>query len=50
MVAWHQDGAFYDSDVRTMNIWIALTPCGVARTSGRCGHNTRKLWLFTLAP
>jgi ectoine hydroxylase-related dioxygenase (phytanoyl-CoA dioxygenase family) len=28
LVAWHQDGAFYDSDVRTMNIWIALTPCG----------------------
>jgi hypothetical protein len=28
MVAWHQDGSFLDADVRTMNIWVALTPCG----------------------
>lgn len=28
LVAWHQDGSFLDADVRTMNIWVALTPCG----------------------
>lgn len=28
MVAWHQDGSFLDDDVRTMNIWVALTACG----------------------
>jgi hypothetical protein len=27
-VAWHQDGSFLDADVRTMNVWVALTPCG----------------------
>ena len=25
---WHQDGAFLGDDVRTMNVWAALTPCG----------------------
>ena len=25
---WHQDGAFLGSDVRTMNVWTALSPCG----------------------
>ncbi len=25
---WHQDGAFLGSDVRTMNVWVALSPCG----------------------
>lgn len=28
LVAWHQDGSFLDADVRTMNIWVALTACG----------------------
>jgi hypothetical protein len=28
LVAWHQDGSFYDPDVRTMNVWVALSPCG----------------------
>jgi phytanoyl-CoA dioxygenase PhyH len=26
---WHQDGSFLGSDLRAINIWIALTPCGV---------------------
>lgn len=26
---WHQDGAFLGSDVRTVNVWIALSDCGV---------------------
>ena len=26
---WHQDGAFLGRDIRTVNLWIALTPCGV---------------------
>lgn len=26
---WHQDGAFLGSDVRSLNIWIALSPCGM---------------------
>ena len=25
---WHQDGAFLGQDVRTLNLWIALSPCG----------------------
>jgi hypothetical protein len=25
---WHQDGAFLGPEVRTMNVWIALSPCG----------------------
>ena len=28
LVAWHQDGSFLDDDVRTMNVWVALSPCG----------------------
>lgn len=26
---WHQDGAFLGSATRTVNTWIALTPCGI---------------------
>ena len=26
---WHQDGAFLGADVRTVNLWIALSDCGV---------------------
>ena len=26
--AWHQDGAFLGEGIRTINIWVALTPCG----------------------
>ena len=33
MVAWHQDGSFLDDDVRTMNVWVALSPCGGDRPS-----------------
>ncbi len=25
---WHQDGAFMGKDIRSLNVWIALTPCG----------------------
>lgn len=25
---WHQDGAFLGESVRSLNVWIALTPCG----------------------
>lgn len=25
---WHQDGSFLGDDVRTMNIWVALSDCG----------------------
>jgi hypothetical protein len=25
---WHQDGAFLGPDVRSVNVWLALTPCG----------------------
>ena len=28
-VGWHQDGAFLGKKIRTMNLWIALTDCGV---------------------
>jgi hypothetical protein len=27
--SWHQDGAFLGSRVRALNLWLALTPCGV---------------------
>lgn len=26
--AWHQDGAFLGERIRTLDVWIALTPCG----------------------
>jgi hypothetical protein len=26
---WHQDGAFLGRDVRSVNVWVALTDCGV---------------------
>lgn len=26
---WHQDGAFLGRDIRAINIWLTLTPCGV---------------------
>ncbi len=25
---WHQDGAFLGADVRSVNLWVALSPCG----------------------
>jgi hypothetical protein len=28
LTGWHQDGSFLDPDVRTMNVWVALTRCG----------------------
>ncbi|MGH8977331.1 MAG: phytanoyl-CoA dioxygenase family protein [Acidimicrobiia bacterium] len=29
MAGWHQDGAFLGSGIRSLNVWIALTDCGV---------------------
>ncbi len=26
--AWHQDGAFLGDGLRTLNVWLALNPCG----------------------
>lgn len=26
---WHQDGAFLGREVRTLNLWLALSPCGI---------------------
>ncbi len=26
---WHQDGAFLGEDIRALNVWLALTDCGV---------------------
>lgn len=26
---WHQDGAFLGEGIRSLNLWLALTPCGV---------------------
>jgi hypothetical protein len=26
---WHQDGAFMGRDIRSLNIWVALSECGV---------------------
>jgi hypothetical protein len=25
---WHQDGAFLGRDIRAVNVWVALSPCG----------------------
>ena len=25
---WHQDGAFLGADIRALNVWLALSPCG----------------------
>jgi len=27
--AWHQDGAFLGEDIRSLNMWVALSDCGV---------------------
>jgi hypothetical protein len=32
-VEWHQDGAFLGADARVLNIWLALTPCGIDAAS-----------------
>jgi hypothetical protein len=29
MAGWHQDGAFLGEEVRSLNLWLALTDCGV---------------------
>lgn len=29
LAGWHQDGAFLGIDTRALNIWTALSPCGV---------------------
>lgn len=26
---WHQDGAFLGAEIASLNIWLALTPCGI---------------------
>ena len=28
-IEWHQDGAFLGSEVRALNVWLALSECGV---------------------
>lgn len=28
---WHQDGSFLGAEVRALNVWVALTPCGEER-------------------
>lgn len=30
LTTWHQDGAFMGADIRTMNLWVALSDCGGA--------------------
>jgi hypothetical protein len=30
---WHQDGAFLGDDVRSVNVWVALTECGEGATA-----------------
>lgn len=30
---WHQDGAFLGNSIRTVNVWVALSPCGVTAPS-----------------
>lgn len=32
-VGWHQDGAFLGKDARTLNVWLALTHCGIDAAS-----------------
>jgi Phytanoyl-CoA dioxygenase (PhyH) len=27
-IPWHQDAAFYGENIRALNVWTALTPCG----------------------
>lgn len=29
MAGWHQDGSFLGEHVRSLNLWLGLTPCGV---------------------
>lgn len=30
---WHQDGAFLGDSIRTVNLWVALSPCGITAPS-----------------
>jgi hypothetical protein len=30
---WHQDGAFMSPDIKSLNLWLALTPCGAGTSS-----------------
>jgi hypothetical protein len=30
---WHQDGAFLGDDIRALNVWVALSDCGVDASS-----------------
>ncbi len=30
---WHQDGRFFGEDMRTVNVWMSLSPCGGDRPS-----------------
>jgi hypothetical protein len=32
-IEWHQDGAFLGAQVRALNVWLALSACGVAAPS-----------------
>ena len=33
LAGWHQDGAFLGTETRSLNIWTALSPCGVDAAS-----------------
>lgn len=28
VAAWHQDGAFLGTEIRSLNVWVPLSPCG----------------------
>lgn len=32
-IEWHQDGSFLGAEVRALNVWLALSECGVAAPS-----------------
>jgi ectoine hydroxylase-related dioxygenase (phytanoyl-CoA dioxygenase family) len=34
---WHQDGAFLGPETRVINVWLALTPCGIDAASVEIG-------------
>jgi len=41
--AWHQDGSFLGRDVRTVNVWVALSECGTDTNAPGLGIAPRRL-------
>ncbi len=41
---WHQDGAFMTADIKSLNLWVALTPCGEGMDAPGIDLVPKRLW------